>query len=278
MTSSPDLTPTVIRPPARWPGFDLREVWRYRSLCMVLANRLLKVRYRQTVVGVGWAVGQPMLLMIMFSIVFGMIAKVPTQGVPFPVFYFSGLAIWQAVSKILSEGATSIVNNSQLVDRVYFPRVYLPASVAISSLVDLGCNLIALAVMVLWYGVSPSMGMVTLPILLAVAYASSMGITLWLGALNVEFRDVTVLLPVIIQLWFFASPIIYPAEIVPPEFQTLYYLNPMALAITGTRWAFAGTPPPPNEAWVLGIVVSVLVLVLGYVAFRRRQATFADLV
>jgi lipopolysaccharide transport system permease protein len=278
MTSSPDPIPTVIRPPTRWPGFDLQEVWRYRSLCMVLADRLLKVRYRQTIVGVGWAVGQPMLLMVMFSIVFGMIAQVPTEGVPFPVFYFGGLAIWQAVSKILSEGATSIVNNAQLVDRVYFPRVYLPASVAISSLVDLGCNLIALGVMVVWYGLTPTLGMVTLPILIAVAYASSLGVTLWLGALNVEFRDVTVLLPVIVQLWFFASPIVYPSTIVPPEWQTLYYLNPMALTISGTRWAFAGTPPPPPEAWVLGIGVSALMLVVGYVLFLRRQPTFADLV
>lgn len=278
MSSTPDLSPTVIRPPARWPGLDLREAWRYRSLCMVLAHRLLKVRYRQTVVGIGWAVGQPMLLMIMFSIVFGMIAQVPTEGIPFPIFYFAGLSIWQVVSKILSEGATSIVNNSQLVDRVYFPRVYLPVSVAVSSLVDLACNLVALGVMVWWYAVTPTVGLVAIPLLLAVAYASSLGLTLWLGALNVEFRDVSVLLPVIVQLWFFASPIIYPATIVPPEWQTIYYLNPMALTITGLRWAVAGTPPPPTEAWALGTVVAVLMLVAGYVLFRRRQATFADLV
>lgn len=274
----PRLTPSIIRPAVGWPGFDLKEVWRYRSLCMVLAKRLLKVRYRQTIIGVGWAVGQPLILMVMFSVVFGMLARVDTQGVPFPVFYFAGLAIWQVVAKVVNEGSQSIVTNSALVDRVYFPRVYLPAAAALATLVDLLCNTIALSVMVLLYRISPTPYLVLTPLLMLVAYMTSMGVALWLGALNVEFRDVTVMLPVFIQLWFFATPIIYPASLVPAEWQLLYYANPIALVVTGVRTAFADTPPPPIEAWPVSIGVAVFVFVVGYLFFRRRQATFADIV
>jgi lipopolysaccharide transport system permease protein len=278
MTShDPTLNPLVIKPVRGWPGLDLRETWRLRSLCVVLAKRLLKVRYRQTVIGVGWAVGQPMLMMIMFAVVFGALANVPTEGIPFPVFYFSGLVVWSVVSKILLEGSTSIIANPALIDRVYFPRVYLPASVALSTLVDLACNGVALAVMMVLFGVTPTVGLLTLPLLMVIAYAMSLGAALFLGALNVAYRDVNVLLPVLVQLWFFATPIIYPASIVPPEWETLYYLNPMALVVTGLRWAVAGTPPPPPEAWPLGLIVALLTLVGGYVFFRRRQATFADI-
>jgi len=274
----PSLTTSVIRPTATWPGLDLRETWRFRSLCLVLAKRLLKVRYRQTVMGIGWAVGQPLMLMVMFSVVFGVLARLPTEGVPFPVFYFAGLAVWQVAAKMLSEGSQSIVANSSLVDRVYFPRVYLPVAVGLASMVDLAANLVALGVMVVLYQVTPTIGLALMPLLIAVAYAACLGLTLLLSALNVAYRDVTVLLPVLIQLWFFASPVIYPASIVPPEMQPFYYLNPMALVVTGMRWAVAGTHPPPPEAWPISIGVAVLMLAVGYVFFRRRQGTFADLV
>lgn len=274
----PSLHITTIRPAVGWPGLDLREVWRYRSLCLVLTKRLLKVRYRQTAIGVGWAVGQPLMLMLMFSVVFGMLARVPTQGVPFPVFYFAGLAIWGVVAKVVNEGTMSVVTNSALVDRVYFPRVYLPVSVALSSLVDLACNSVALAVMVVLFGVSPSPYILLAPLLVLIAYVASLGVAMWLGALNVEYRDVMVMLPVLVQLWFFATPIIYPATLVPPEWTLLYYLNPVALAVTGIRAGFASTPPPPIEAWPISIGMALFVFVVGYLFFRRRAATFADIV
>lgn len=274
----PSIRTTTIRPAVGWPGLDLKEVWRYRSLCLVLTRRLLKVRYRQTVIGVGWAVGQPLMLMVMFSIVFGALARLPTEGIPFPVFYFCGLAVWGVVTKVLTEGTLSITSNAALVDRVYFPRVYLPISVALSSVVDLLFNGLALIVMLLLFDVRPTTFIVLTPLLIAIAYMTSLGVAMWLGALNVEYRDVTVVLPVFVQLWFFATPIIYPADLVPPEWQALYYLNPAALTITGVRWAVTGTAPPPPEAWVLGTVVGAVILVTGYVFFRQRQATFADVV
>lgn len=274
----PALVPTHIRPPSRWPGLGLREAWRYRSLCMVLSRRLLKVRYRQTAIGIGWAVGQPMMMMVVFTIFFGMLARIDTDGVPYPVFYFSALAVFGVMSKILSEGSQAIITNSALVDRVYFPRIYLPAAVAFSSLVDLAANGVALAVLLVLYGIVPTWGVVLLPWLLLVGLGTALGLSLWLGALNVAYRDVQVILPVLTQVWFFATPIIYPADLVPPEWQSLYYLNPAALTITGVRWAVTGTGAPPPEAWVLGTVVGAVILVTGYIFFRQRQATFADVV
>lgn len=274
----PSIRTTTIRPAVGWPGLDLKEVWRYRSLCLVLTRRLLKVRYRQTVIGVGWAVGQPLMLMVMFSIVFGALARLPTEGIPFPVFYFCGLAVWGVVTKVLTEGTLSITSNAALVDRVYFPRVYLPISVALSSVVDLLFNGLALIVMLLLFDVRPTTFIVLTPLLIAIAYMTSLGVAMWLGALNVEYRDVTVVLPVFVQLWFFATPIIYPASIVPPQWELLYYANPMALVVTGIRAGFAGTPPPPVEAWPVSMIVAVLLFVIGYLFFRRRAATFADIV
>jgi len=270
--------PTVIQPPSRWPGLGLTEAWRYRSLCLVLAHRLLKVRYRQSIVGVGWAVGQPVLLMIVFTIFFGLFARVDTQGVSFAVFYFSGLVLWQMVSKVLAEGTSAVVGNASLIDRVYFPRIYLPIAVGIASLVDLACTLGALLALMLVSGYLPGWGVLELPGYIAVAFATCLGASFWLGALNVSYRDVSLLLPVLTQLWFFASPIIYPASLVPDAFQHLYYLNPIALAVTGLRTALFHTPGPPPGAWLEGVLVATFVLVSGYFVFRNRQSNFADVV
>jgi len=274
----PALIETRILPRSRWPGFGLAEVWRFRELLMVLTRRLLKVRYRQTVIGVGWAVGQPLLLMLVFTVFFGMLARINTDGLPYPVFYFSGLAVWAVISKVVMDGSQSVVQNAALVERVYFPRIYLPVALALSTLVDLACNIAALGVLLVIYGIVPGIGMVTLPVLMAVAYGVSMGAAFWMGALNVPYRDVTVLLPVIVQAWFFATPIIYPASLVAPELQPIYYLNPAALVVEGTRWAFTGAAAPPLFAWAEGIVVAGLVFVTGYLFFRQRQGTFADVV
>lgn len=270
--------PTIIRPPGRWPGLGLAEVWHYRSIAFVLAKRNLKVRYRQTLVGAGWAVVQPLLLMLVFTIFFGLLARLPSDGVPYPVFFLAALAIWQVATKVLNEGSLSVVGNAALVNRVYFPRVYFPASVALASLVDLSFNALALTVLLLAFGFVPGWGLLLVPLLVAITYVTSLGAALWLSAINVAYRDVAVLLAFLTQLWFFTSPIIYPAAIVPERFLLLYYLNPMALVVTAMRGALLGTPLPPLEAWPLAITVALVVLTTGYVFFRTREPTFSDVI
>jgi lipopolysaccharide transport system permease protein len=268
---------TVIKPPPRWPRLDLRELWRHRSVCFVLARRNLMVRYRQTMIGAAWAVIQPVSLMIVFTAFFGVLARVPSQGIPYPVFFLSGLVIWQMVNKILNEGSTSVVANATLVSRVYFPRAYFPISVALASLVDLVFGLLALAVVLVIFGTT--LGPVWLiPILILIAWITGLGVALALSAINTTYRDVTQLLPFLSQLWMFASPIIYPSTIIPESVRWLYYFNPLALVIDGFRHAVANTPPPGPEAWLVGVPISMVILVGGYLVFRKREPTFADVV
>ncbi len=266
----------VIRPPGGWPGLGLREFIRLREICFVLARRNLMVRYRQTLIGASWAILQPLLLMTLFTIFFGLLGRIPSDDLPYPVFFFLALLPWQMVSKILNEGSTSVVANSALVTRVYFPRAYFPLSVALASLVDFALGGVALAVLLLISGVIPGPALIALPLLTAIAWIAGLGVSYWLAAINVNYRDVTQLLPFLAQLWMFASPIIYPASIVPERFQALYFLNPMALVATGFRWSVGGAAPPSLMAWVLGSGVAVLLLVSGYVFFRHREPTFAD--
>lgn len=268
--------PTIIRPPGRWPGLGLAEAWRQRSICLVLAKRNLKARYRQTVLGAGWAVLQPLMLMLVFTVFFGLLVRLPSDGVPYPVFFLTGLAVWQVAAKVVAEGSPSVVANAALVSRVYFPRIYFPTSIAIASLVDLTFNALALAVLVVAFGFVPAWPLLVVPVLIAITYATSLGVAFWLSAINVAFRDVAVLLAFVIQLWFFTTPIIYPASIVPPPYEFLYYLNPMALVVTALRWAVLGTPAPPAEAWPLGAGLAALLLVTGYIFFRKREPTFTD--
>jgi lipopolysaccharide transport system permease protein len=275
VTLSPPIT---VYPPRRWPGLNLEETWRMRSVCVVLTQRLLKARYRQAVVGAGWALLQPLLMMLAFTVFFGIFAKLPSEGVPYPLFFFSGLIVWQIISKQLAEGSGSVLANSTLVTRIYFPRVYFPVSVALSSVVDFGFNLIALAVLMLYYGWLPAAQIVLVPFILVLVYAASLGLTLWLAALDVAYRDVSVLVPFLVQVGFFLAPIIYPASIVPPEYQAIYFLNPFALGIEAFRWAVLGTPVPPDVGWIAGTAVGALLFISGYIFFRQREDTFADVI
>jgi lipopolysaccharide transport system permease protein len=271
-----DTSITVIGPPRGWPGLGLAEFWRYREICFVLVKRNLMVRYRQTVVGAGWSILQPLALMAVFSVFFGLLARLPTNGLPFPVFYFLGLLPWQMTSKIMTEGTHSVVANSALVTRVYFPRAYFPTSVALSSFIDLLLATTALVVLLAISGIVPGATVVVAPYFIAVAWMAGLGVAFWLSALNVTYRDVSQMLPFLTQMWMFGSPIIYPSALIPEPFHTWYFLNPMALVVEGMRWAIAGTPVPVPVAWVLGTASAVFLLVSGYVFFRRREATFAD--
>ena len=270
--------PTVICPPRRWPGLALRETWALRSVCLVLAQRLLKARYRQASVGVAWALVQPILLMLAFTVFFGMFARMSSDGLPYPLFFFSGLVLWQVTAKLLSEGSNSLLANAALVTRIYFPRVYFPAAVALSSTLDMVFNSLALVLLMIFYAVVPGPQVLALPLILAITYAASLGAAFWLSALNVAFRDVGVLVPFLTQVGFFLSPIIYPASLVPTEFHAIYYANPMAIAIDAFRWALLNTPPPPIVGWIVGTISAALLLVSGYVFFRQREGTFADVI
>ena len=270
--------PTAIRPPAPWPGLALAESWHYRAICLVLARRNLMVRYRQTLIGASWSVIQPLLMMSVFTIFFGVLGRIPSGGLPYPIFFLLGLVPWQMVAKILNEGSASVVANAALVTRVWFPRVYFPISVALASLVDLALTGIALAILLIIFGVMPGPAIVVVPVLIAIGWMAALGVALWLSAINVAYRDVTQLLPFLTQLWMFCSPIIYPASLIPEPFRPLYFLNPIALVVTGFRWAVGSSEAPPAEAWLLGSLVAVALLVSGYLFFRRREGTFSDVI
>lgn len=269
---------TLIRAHQGWPGWGLAEAWRYRLICLVLAKRDIKVRYRQTAVGATWAILQPALLMLAFTVFFGIMARLPTGGLPYAVFFFLGLLPLQLGTKMLSQGSTSVVANSALVSRVYFPRIYLPVAVALQSLVDFGFGCIALVVLLVIFQIAPTVNVLWAPIFVAVAFVAGLGVSIWLSALNVKYRDVTQLLPFLAQLWLFVSPVIYPSSIVAAEFRNLYYLNPMALAIDGMRWSIGNEQAPPGQEWLIGWSAAIAVLVSGYFFFRRREKTFADVV
>lgn len=268
--------PTIIEPPGRWPSAALGELWRYRSIAMVLTKRNLMVRYRQTAVGVGWVLLQPLALVLVFTVFFGLIGRFGNVGVAFPVFYLSALWLWMPMTKVLTEGTGSILANMQLVTRVYVPRALIPLSVTASTFVDLLFLFLALEVVLLFFGLLPSVRLLALPILILVGYVTVLGLSYLLAALNTRYRDVQLALPFLIQLWFFTTPIVYPASWIPSEWEALYYLNPMALVVTGSRWVFADMPPPPAVAWPVAVIVSVLTLVVGYLYFRHREPTFAD--
>jgi lipopolysaccharide transport system permease protein len=243
-----------------------------------LARRNLKVRYRQTLIGAAWAVLQPIMLMLVFTIFFGLLVRLPSDGIPYPVFFFVALAIWQVAAKVLQEGSASVVANTALVNRVYFPRIYFPVSIALASLVDLAFNTVAVVILLLLFGYQPGFAVLVVPLLVALCYATSLGVAFCLSAINVAYRDVAVMLAFLTQLWFFSTPIIYPASIIPEPYNTLYFINPMALVVTAMRWAVAGTPAPPLEAWPLAFAVATLVLVSGYIFFRQREQTFSDVI
>lgn len=268
---------TVIEPPGRWPRLGLAEAWNARGICLVLASRSIKVRYRQSVVGIGWVVLQPILLAIVFTAFFSIMAR--PGDVPFPVFFLSGLFVWQFAAKILGDGSNSVVANATLVNRVYFPRILYPVSVVLAALFDLLFTALALLVVLLLYRITPQPTVIVTPLLIAIAAATMLGASALLASLSPAYRDVTVLLPVLTQLWFFATPVLYSAHaVVRPDLETIYYLNPMALVVTGMRWAILGLDAPPPQAWITGTGVAVGLLVAGYLVFRHREPSFSDVV
>jgi lipopolysaccharide transport system permease protein len=269
---------TRINPTTTWPGLGLAEAWRFRAICLVLTRRTLMVRYRQTALGAVWTVLQPLLLMIVFTVFFGLFVRAPNEGLPHAVFYYLGILPWFIVVRILAEGSNSVVAGGSLINRVYFPRIYFPAASALASLVDFAFGLVPLVVLLVIYHITPTINIVFLPFFVLVALMTGLGVALWFSSLNAQYRDITQLLPSVERAWFFCSPVLYPSSTIPKDVRWVYYFNPAALVIDGFRWAFANTPAPPPNAYISGTIVALVLLVTGYLFFRNREPMFADVV
>ena len=267
-----------IEPPSGWLELRLREVWMYRELLYFFVWRDLKVRYKQTAIGVAWVVLQPLMSMGVFTLFFGRLAKLPSDGLPYPVFYFAALAPWTYFSTALTTATNVVVENQRVITKVYFPRLILPLSSVLSGLVDFTIAFVVLVAIVLGYGLRPGVNALWLPFLVLLALATALGVGLWLSALNALYRDVKYVTPFLVQFWMLASPVAYPSSLVPAKWRWLYGLNPMAGVIEGFRWALTGHGQAP-QALLLASATAVLVLLVGgALFFQRMEGTVADLV
>ncbi len=269
---------TENRAPTRWlPRLELGELWRFRELALVLALRDLKVRYKQTVLGLAWAIIQPLVAVAIFTVVFGRLAGLPSDGVPYAVFVYSGLVLWSYFSGALDSVAQSLLQNSDLVTKTYFPALIAPLALALPGLVDLLASLAFVGVMMAVYGVAPGFALVLLPLWIVACFLVVLAAGVWLSALNVQYRDVRHTMTFLIQVWLFASPVVYASSLVEGAWRYVYALNPMVTVLDGFRWSLVGGPAPGPEALVSAAVVAVL-LACGLVYFLRAERGFADLI
>jgi lipopolysaccharide transport system permease protein len=268
----------VVDPPPRWPELRLGEVWSYRELIFFLVWRDLKVRYKQTALGVAWAVLQPLVTVIIFTVIFGRLAGLPSEGVPYPAFALAALLPWQLFSAAVAGSSNSLIGSSNLLTKVYFPRLIIPLAAVVSTLADFAVSSVLLAGLLVWYGIVPGAGIVLLPLLVAQALVLALAIGLWASALNVQYRDVQFALPFALQAMLFASPVAYSAALVPQgPWRTVYGLNPLVGVIQGFRWALLGAEPPGPLAW-LSAVVTLALLIGGLFFFKRMEDSFADVI
>ena len=271
--------PTVVIQPLRSPlDLDLLSLYRAWELVYFLAWRDVKIRYKQTVIGVGWAVLQPLVTMFIFTVLFSRVAAIASDGVPYPAFALAGLLPWTYFSQAIGRSGTSLVNNAGLVTKVYFPRLAIPLSAVIAPLIDFAVTLGLVLVVMPFYGITLSLAVVMLPLFLFMAVATALATSLWLSALCVKYRDVGVVIPFLLQVWLYASPIVYPSSLVPDRWRMVYSLNPMAGVIEGFRWSLLRTAQPDFRMMAVSAVVVAALLVGGAVYFRQTEHTFADMV
>jgi lipopolysaccharide transport system permease protein len=266
----------VIRQRRAHELLDVREIWSYRELLGFLAWRDLKVRYKQTAIGVAWAVIQPLAMMAVFTVFFGQLARVPSDGHPYHLFALAALIPWALFARVLSASSDSLIRDQRLISKVYFPRLIVPLSTAIAALVDFAISIALLLALVLASGLVPSSKVLALLPLTLLLVIAALGVGFWLSSLNVEFRDVQHVLPFLTQLWFFLTPVVYPVSLVPDRFQLLYSLNPMVGVIEGYRWILLGSSSPSSLSLTVSVVVAVALLVSGTIYFRSRERGFAD--
>ncbi|HKI37783.1 MAG TPA: ABC transporter permease [Gemmataceae bacterium] len=266
----------VIRPRSGWAALDLRELWRFRDLLLTLALRDIKLRYRQTVLGVAWVVLQPLLGAAIFAFVFGLVAKLPSEGIPYFVFAYAGLTAWTAFQTTFTKASTCLVQNANLVTKVYFPRLVLPLSTAFGAVIDFVCGLAMLVPMLAAFHVAPGWPVLLLPVWLALLLLLALGAGLVAAALSAQYRDVQYILPVVLQLAMYASPLAYALKVVPEKWQTLYSLNPLVGLLEAVRWSLLGSAAPPVAAVAYGATVAAGTFVGGAMIFRRAERRFAD--
>ena len=269
---------TIIKPSTGWSALNLRDLWLYRELIFFMTWRDLKVRYKQTLLGAGWAILQPFLTMVVFSIFFGSLANVPSDGVPYPIFSYTALIPWTLFSKALQDASRSLVQSSHMITKVYFPRMILPLSSILAGVVDFLIAFLVLIGMMVFYGIFPTSNIWLLPLFILLALVTAVGVGLWLSALNVLYRDINYVLPFLTQLWMFLTPIAYPSSMVPRQFQTLYALNPMAGVVEGFRWVLLGSGQPPGVMTLVSGLAAMVLLISGMFYFRRMERLFADMV
>jgi lipopolysaccharide transport system permease protein len=267
-----------IEPSRGWVSLKLREIWEYRELLYFFTWRDIKVRYKQTVLGAAWAVIQPFFTMVVFSLFFGKLARVPSDGIPYPIFSYAALVPWTFFANGVTNSSNSLVGGGNLIKKIYFPRMVVPTASVLSGLVDFVIAFTVLVAMMLFYGVYPTGNIVWLPFLLVLAFATALGVGFWLSALNVQFRDVRYVTPFLVQFWLFATPIAYPSSLLGEPWRTLYGVNPMVGVVEGFRWALLGTDTAPGPIIIVSSLVAFGLLVGGAFYFRRLERTFADVV
>jgi lipopolysaccharide transport system permease protein len=272
-------TRPMIRRQARpgWVAIDFAELWRYRELIVFYAIRDIKVRYKQTLLGITWAVLQPVLTMLVFSIFFGKLAGVPSDGIPYPIFAYCGLVPWQLFAYALTQSSSRIVEDAQVITKVYFPRLIVPLASVIAGLIDFTIALGTLAAMMLYYDIPLGWAILTLPLFTVLALMAALAVGLWLSALNVRYRDVRYTIPFLAQFWLFVTPVAYSSSLVPAEWQVLYGINPMVGVVNGFRWALLGKTPP-DPMLLVSVMATAVLLTGGLFYFRRMEKSFADII
>ena len=268
---------TVIEPPKGWAALDLGELWKFRELLFFLTWRDIKVRYKQTALGAAWAILQPVLTMVVFSIIFGGLAKLPSEGIPYPIFTFTALLPWQLFAFALTQSSNSLVGDQKLISKIYFPRLVVPFSSVLAGVVDFGIAFLVLAGMMTFYEIGLTLSVLWLPVFLLLALASALAIGLWLSALNVKYRDIRYVVPFLTQFWMYATPIAYSSSLIPEKWRWLYSLNPMTGVVEGFRWALLGKSSLDTLSISISAGMVVLLLIGGLYYFKRMESSFADI-
>jgi lipopolysaccharide transport system permease protein len=276
--ATPERRSTDIRPAKGWASLNLAELWRARELLYYLVLRELKLRYKQAAIGVGWAIIQPIFAVLIFTLIFGHFAKMPTGGTPYALFAFCAVLPWTYFAEAVRRSSMGLVSDAELIRKVYFPRLIVPLAMVTTPLADFAAGLVVLMGLFAWYGVAPTPYIVLLPVFLLVAFGLALSIGLWLGPLSVRYRDVIHTLPFLVQVWLYASPVAYPITIVPERWRLLYSLNPMVGVIEGFRWALLGAAQPDFRAMAISVGVIAVSLALGLLYFRRMERSFADVI
>jgi len=272
-------TTIYIKPTTGLAALNLRDLWVYRELILFMIWRNLKVRYKQTLLGATWAIIQPLMTMIVFNFIFGNVAKVPTDNIPYPIFSYTALLPWGLFTTALNQASRSLTTNQNMVTKIYFPRLVLPISSVLAGLVDFAIAFVILIGLMIYYGVTPAWNVLwTLPLFLLLSIVTALGVALWLSAINVQYRDVNYALPFLTQFWLFITPVAYSASVISDKWQLVYSLNPMAGVVNGFRWALLGAGSGPDIALWVSVGISLLVLVSGLFYFRNMERTFADMI